>query len=118
MKNILKDFGPIYVINLKSKKNRLLHIEQQFNSYNIKDYTIVEAVDGSVEDLSILVDDINSIPLSKFEIATSISHLKTIEYWLKNSQSEYAVIMEDDLTFETVNFWQWTWSEFLSKINF
>jgi GR25 family glycosyltransferase involved in LPS biosynthesis len=116
MKNALKDFGPIYVINLKSREDRLDHIKKEFNKHNVKDYTIIEAVDGSIEDLSLLVDNINSVPLSKNEIACSISHLKAIKHWLDTSTSDYAIIVEDDLTLETVNNWQWTWNEFLSKI--
>jgi hypothetical protein len=117
MKNALKDFGPVYVINLESKKDRLEHIKKEFNKYNIKDYTIVKAVDGSTEDLSLLVDNIDSVPMSKNEIACSISHLKAIKHWLDTSTSDYAIIVEDDLTLETVNHWQWTWNQFLSKIN-
>jgi hypothetical protein len=117
MKNALKDFGPIYVINVKSMEDRLAHIKKEFNKHNVKDYKIIEAVDGSNEDLSLLVDNIDSIPLSKPEIATSISHLKAIKSWLDNSDSDYAIIIEDDLTLETVNSWQWTWNEFLSKID-
>ena len=117
MKNALKDFGPIYVINLKSKEDRLAHIKKEFNKHNVKDYTIIEAVDGSSEDLSLLVDNIDSIPLSKNEIACSISHLKTIKHWLDTSTSEYAIIAEDDLVLDTVDNWQWNWNEFLSKIN-
>jgi hypothetical protein len=117
MKNALKDFGPIYVINLKSREDRLDHITKEFNKHNVKDYTIIEAVDGSSEDLSSLVDNIDSIPLSKNEIACSISHLKSIKHWLDTSTSEYAIIVEDDLTFETVDNWQWNWKEFLSKID-
>ena len=117
MKNALKDFGPIYVINLKSREDRLTHIKKEFNKHNVKDYTIIEAIDGSTEDLSLIVDSVDSIPLSKNEIACSISHLKSIKHWLDTSKSEYAIIVEDDLTFETVDNWQWNWKEFLSKID-
>jgi hypothetical protein len=117
MKNALKDFAPVYVINLKSREDRLDHIKKEFNKHNVKDYTIIEAVDGSNEDLSLLVDNIETIPISKNEIACSISHLKAIKHWLDTSTSHYAIIAEDDLILETVNSWQWTWNEFLSKIN-
>jgi GR25 family glycosyltransferase involved in LPS biosynthesis len=117
MKNALKDFGPVYVINVKSREDRLNHIKLEFNKHGVKDYTVIEAVDGSNEDLSLLVDNIDSIPLSKNEIACSISHLKAIKHWLDTSTSEYAIIVEDDLTLETVDKWQWNWKEFLSKID-
>jgi GR25 family glycosyltransferase involved in LPS biosynthesis len=117
MKNALKDFGPIYVINLKSREDRLEHIKKEFNKHNVKDYTIIEAVDGSTQDLSLLVENAESLNVSNNEIACTISHLKAIKHWLDTSKSDYAIIMEDDLVLETVNDWQWTWNEFLSKIN-
>jgi GR25 family glycosyltransferase involved in LPS biosynthesis len=117
MKNALKDFGPIYVINLKSKEDRLNNIKKEFNKHGVKDYTIIEAVDGSNEDLSLLVDNPSSVKISNNEIACTVSHLKTIKHWLDTSKSEYAIIIEDDLILDTVNDWQWTWNEFLSKID-
>jgi GR25 family glycosyltransferase involved in LPS biosynthesis len=117
MKNALKDFGPIYVINLKSREDRLNNIKKEFNKHGVKNYTVIEAVDGSNEDLSLLVDSPEFLNISNNEIACTISHLKTIKHWLDTSKSEYAIIMEDDLVLDTVNNWQWTWNEFLSKIN-
>jgi GR25 family glycosyltransferase involved in LPS biosynthesis len=117
MKNALKDFGPIYVINLKSREDRLNNIKKEFNKHGVKDYTIIEAVDGSNEDLSLLVENPESLKISKNEIACTVSHLKTIKHWLDTSKSEYAIIIEDDLILDTVNDWQWTWNEFLSKID-
>ena len=117
MKNALKDFGPIYVINLKSRQDRLNNIKKEFNKHNIKDYTIIEAVDGSNENLSLLVENVQSIGISNNEIACTVSHLKAIKHWLDTSKSDYAIIMEDDLILDTVDNWQWTWNEFLSKID-
>lgn len=117
MENLLNNFGPVYIINLKSREDRLSHIKNEFNKYNIKDYTIIEAIDGSNDDLSFFVDDIESIPLSSNEIACSISHLKAIKQWLDTSDSNYALIIEDDFTFETVENWQMSWEEFLKSID-
>jgi len=117
MKNALKDFGPIYVINLKSREDRLNNIKKEFNKHGVKDYTIIEAVDGSSEDLQLLVDNVDYTRISNNEVACTLSHLKAIKHWIDNSKSEYAIIAEDDLVLETVNNWQWTWNEFLSKID-
>jgi GR25 family glycosyltransferase involved in LPS biosynthesis len=115
--NKLKNFGPVYLINLKKDKQRLNVMLEQFKKYNIKDCYVFEAVDGSQEDLSQIVDNFENMLISKSEMACTISHLRAIEHWLKTSDSEYAIFMEDDLSFETVDFWDWTWEEFLSKIN-
>lgn len=112
----LENFGPIYVINLESRKDRLDYIKDEFNKQNINNYQIFKATDGSSEDLSLIVENFNNLGISKNEIACSVSHLNAIKHWLENSDSEYAIVMEDDISFETVKYWQWDWNEFLSKI--
>lgn len=115
MKNTFKGFGPIYVINLKHREDRRKNIESEFKKHNIKDYTIFEAVDGSYESIKEKII-CNNIPITMPELACTMSHLYAIKHWLETSNSDYAIIMEDDTSFETVEYWQWTWQEFLSKI--
>lgn len=116
MKNALKGFGPIYVINVASREDRRNHMKAEFLKQTVTDFQFLKAVEGATEDLSLLVDNIAALPITKFELACSISHLKAIQHWLQTSDSPYAIIMEDDLTFETVDLWQWNWREFLEKI--
>ena len=115
MKNTFKGFGPIYVINLKHREDRRKHIEAEFKKHNIKDYEFFEAVDGSDESIKEKII-CNNIPISNAELACTMSHLSAIKHWLETDNSDYAIFMEDDLSFETVEYWQWTWQEFLSKI--
>lgn len=115
MKNTFKGFGPIYVINLKRREDRRKHMELEFKKHNIKDYEFFEAVDGLDESIKEKVIS-NNNPLSNQELACTMSHLFAIKHWLETSDSEYAIFMEDDLSFETVKYWQWTWQEFLNKI--
>jgi GR25 family glycosyltransferase involved in LPS biosynthesis len=51
----LKNFGPVYLINLKDHVHRLDSAKKQFKKYNITDYTIIEALDGRKNDLSSIV---------------------------------------------------------------
>lgn len=116
MKNALKGFGPIYVINVKSREDRREHMLSEFKKQVVTEYEFFEAVDASTQDLSTMVENISALSLTKSELACSLSHLKVIAHWLATSTSPYAIIMEDDFTFETVEHWQWDWREFLEKI--
>jgi len=40
------------------------------------------------------------------------SHIKINEYWTKHTDLDYALIVEDDVSFITSNFWNFTWEEF------
>lgn len=115
--NKLDGLEPVYVINMEKSKNRKQYVIEHFDKYNISNYTFVNAVDGEKESLESLVHGIDALPLSKGEIATSLSHLKAIEQWLVTSSSEYAIIVEDDISFETSEYWDFSWKDFISSID-
>ena len=115
--NKLEGFGPIYVVNMEKSSHRKQYIVEHFSKYSVFDYTFVNAVDGSKEDInSLLNNPINESIISKNEISCTISHLKAIEHWLENSESEYAIIVEDDVSLETVDFWEFSWKNFLDSV--
>jgi GR25 family glycosyltransferase involved in LPS biosynthesis len=114
--NKLDGFAPVYVINMERSKNRKEYIEDHFKKYGVSKYSFIEAVDGSIEDLSNFIINHEALQITKGEAACSISHLKAIESWLDSSDSEYAIIVEDDVSFETVDFWNFQWTDFLSSI--
>jgi GR25 family glycosyltransferase involved in LPS biosynthesis len=113
--NKLKNFGPVYLINLKDQVHRLKSAQKQFKQYRIKDYTVIEAIDGRNNDLSSIID--GKYPnLKPSEIGCITSHIKALRHWLETSNSEYAIIMEDDFSFDTVDYWRWDWDYVLKNI--
>lgn len=114
--NKLNGFAPVYVINMERSKNRKDYIDDHFKKYGVSDYTFLKAVDGSIEDLSDLIINYDLLNITKGEAACSLSHLKAIELWLSSSDSEYGIIVEDDVSFETVDFWNFEWTDFLNSV--
>lgn len=113
--NKLNNFGPIYLINLKDHTHRLNNAKKEFKKYNIKNYKVIEAIDGRNTDLSNIL--VGSYPnLTSSEIGCITSHIKTLHYWLETSDSEYAIIMEDDFSFDTVQYWHWDWDYVVNNI--
>jgi GR25 family glycosyltransferase involved in LPS biosynthesis len=113
--NKLENFGHVYLINLPDQKNRLTHIEKQFNKYNINNYTVIPAVDGRNSDLKHLMH--GQYPrLRPAEIGCLASHITAIKTWLDTSDDEYGIIMEDDCSLDTVEHWQWDWNYFIKHI--
>lgn len=115
--NKLKGFGPIYVVNMERSTDRKEYIIEHFNKYNISGYTFVNGIDGSKEDLSALINNLDSLNVSKNQIACGMSHLKAVEQWLETSDSEYGIIMEDDVSLETVDYWDFTWQDFINAVD-
>jgi hypothetical protein len=113
----LDGFGPVYVINMERSTERKQYIQEHFEKYKISNYYFVDAIDGSKQNVNdMLVNSVSPI-LSDGEAACSVSHIKAINQWLQESDSEYAIIAEDDVSFETVDFWDFTWKDFLSSVN-
>ena len=111
----LKDFGPIYCINLDGQPNRWDYMERQFKHWELTDYTRVSAYDGRSDDLSDILVGRYPDMMSSGEIGCVTSHLKAIKYWLETSDSPYAVIMEDDCNIDMAKFWDFTWKNFISR---
>lgn len=113
--NKLEGICPIYIINLPDNTKRLNNIKYQLKQYKIKNYSVVHAVDGRKNDLSDIV--YGEYPkLKPQEIGCVASHIKAIKKWLSESDSEYALIMEDDCSLGTVQYWQWDWKYFMQNI--
>jgi GR25 family glycosyltransferase involved in LPS biosynthesis len=111
----LKNFGPVYLINLKDHTHRLENARKEFDKYGVTDYAVIEAVDGRNSDLSNLIS--GDYPrLKASEIGCVMSHIKALNHWLETSNSDYAIIMEDDFSFDTVQFWQWDWEYVYNNI--
>lgn len=98
VKNILKDI-PIFWINLKRADARRKKMEEYFLKYNLNAERI-EAIDGDNLDLEEYKKNYNiNEKMNKYEVACAFSHLKAIETCY-NRGLEYALILEDDCTFD------------------
>lgn len=112
--NKLEGIGPIYVINLDRHSDRKNHMAKQFEEYGIDNYEFIKAVDGVNDSLDNVIQ-LDKLAITRPEIGCTVSHLTAIKHWLDTSESEYAVIMEDDISFETVKYWKFNWKNFISN---
>lgn len=114
----LNGFGPIYYLNLDKDIEKKQYLENHLKENNIVDYTRISSFDGKDEDLSVYLE--GNIPenLTGPEIGCTISHLKAIKTWIETSDSEYAIIMEDDCSLDLCNYWNFTWKELYNNLPF
>lgn len=124
---------PIYYINLARKPLRNVQFLNNFAGSQIKPIRI-NAFDGKSSDL---LSNIHG-PLPEFsyelpryvrikspalpidhlksQIGCTFSHLKAIEAWLNQSGSPFALICEDDLSFDLLKYWNFNLSEFIKAL--
>ena len=107
----LKNFGPVYCINLDGQSERWEYMENQFKYWEVDDYTRISAYDGRDDDLSDIIKGKYPENMSSGEVGCTTSHLKAMKYYLETSDSPYAIMMEDDCSLDLVHFWNFKWNE-------
>jgi len=108
----LKNFGPVYCINLDGQPERWQYMKNQFDYWEVKDYTRISAYDGREDDLSDIIKGKYPENMSSGEVGCTTSHLKAMKHYLETSDSPYAIMMEDDCSLDLVKFWNFKWSDF------
>ena len=111
----LKNFGPVYCINLDGQPERWEYMESQFKYWQLTDYTRISAYDGREDDLSDIIKGRYPDTMSSGEIGCTTSHLKAIKHFLDTSDAPYAVIMEDDCNIDIARYWNFTWADFIAR---
>lgn len=112
----LKGLPPIYYINLEEHLDRKEYMETQFKYWQIENYTHIAAYDGRDDDLGHILKGRYPDNMTSGEVGCTTSHLKVLKYFLENSDSPCALIMEDDCDLDTVKHWGFTWKDFYSKL--
>ena len=107
----LKNFGPVYCINLDGQPERWEYMENQFKYWEVDDYTRISAYDGRDDDLSDIIKGKYPENMSSGEVGCTTSHLKAMKHYLETSDSPYAIMMEDDCSLDLVRFWNFKWNE-------
>lgn len=111
---ILKNFPPVYYISLEESVDRRNKIEGEFKQHGITDYTsLISKRFAECEDEVLGTFAHNLKDTSK---GCTISHLRNIKNWIDNGDTDIALFVEDDLSFETVNYWNFEWDEFVNEL--
>jgi len=119
MKN-LSNFPPVYYINLDFRTDRKNSIEKTFQNYNISNYTRISASNylGSEQEKweHLVLDE--KVKCGASDVGCTLSHLEAIETWLKTSNTETAVIMEDDCDITVSDYWKFDWNTLMDNLPF
>lgn len=109
----LKGFPVVNCISLDESENRRHNLDKKFKEHGIDKYKmhIFSRYKGGYNIVgkhseSVLVPHIGAIT----------SHIQTIKDWLDTSTDEYAFFCEDDLSFDTLQYWKFSWKDFMSKL--
>lgn len=109
----LDNFPAVHAVSLDECQDRRFNLEEKFNQYGVNRikfhtfsrYTGEYDITGKHSE-SVLIPHIGAIT----------SHIFTIKDWYDYTNEEYAFFCEDDLSFETIQYWKFTWDEFIENL--
>ncbi len=111
----LKNFGPLYYINLDGQPERDTAMQSMCKYWELNP-TRISAFDGRNSSLNHILEGSHDIGISSGEVGCVTSHLKAIKQWYETTDTPYAIFAEDDVSFDTARFWKFTWDEFVEKL--
>jgi len=112
-KNKLKNLPISYYISLEESLDRQKNIQNEFLKYEVPLYGIISKRFSESDDI---VTGRYIHQLNDGTKGCCVSHLKAIKHWYQNSDDEYGFFCEDDLSLETVDYWDFTWQEFVDSL--
>ena len=111
--NKLEGFPSVICITLEDDTQRQELITSRFNQYNIEPYLFK----------SKKYAESNDIITGKYEYQVNgstkgciVSHLKALKEWYETTNDDYVFICEDDLSLDTVPYWNFTWNDFILSL--
>ena len=111
----LKNFGPLYYINLDGQPERDAEMQSMCKYWELNP-TRISAFDGRNDKLEHIIEGNYPEGITSGEVGCVTSHLKAIKHWYETSDTPYAIFAEDDVSFDTARFWKFSWDYFIEKL--
>jgi len=108
----LQGLPAIYWLNLDADTDRRFYMEEQFKYWNVNNHTRISGYDAREDDAAEHLKGRIPDNVSQTELGCCMSHLKAIKHFYEETDDEYCMILEDDVDFSTVKYWNFTWKEF------
>jgi hypothetical protein len=113
-KNKLNGIPSINCISLEESSDRRNNLQEQFKQYNINYINFLTS--PRYENCNDKVFGKTVHTLNSGTTGCCISHIKNIKHWLETTNESYGFFCEDDLSLETVKYWDKDWSETIKTI--
>lgn len=119
LKNKLKGLPLIYYVNLDNRVDRKEYMETQFKYWKIKKYQRISGskyLASEFDKWKHLVINNKNYLLNPPYTANFITHLEIIKNWLKDTDDEYMIMMEDDYDLSLIEYWNFDWEYLMNHI--
>lgn len=110
----LKEFPSVNYVSLEESVDRQITLVNQFYEHGITNINSV--ISKRFAESNDVVTGKYAYTLNDGTKGCVVSHLKAIKNWYENTDEDYGFFCEDDLSLETIQYWNFTWEEFIEKI--
>jgi GR25 family glycosyltransferase involved in LPS biosynthesis len=119
MVELLKDFPTVYYLSLKDSTSRQRDLESQLSARGVN-FRMIEGYDGREMDirdqLNITGPHIEPEGITSEVLSVAVSHINMIYRWYKDTDEDIAFFCEDDINFSLVDYWNFSFQEFVSEL--
>jgi hypothetical protein len=108
--NKLEGLPPIHYVSIEESLDRRENLHKHFREYsitNIVPHIFKRFSEYNHQLVGRLIPD-----LPEFSKGPLTSHLCLLKEWCQSPYEPYILVFEDDISFETVKYWNFTWKEF------
>jgi SAM-dependent methyltransferase len=114
MSNKLDGMPSIYYISIEESQKRRDNLIEQFAEYGITNLNGLVYKRFEEYNFNIYGKYVDHLHHNSKGPVTS--HLNAMKWWVENTDEDYCFIIEDDLSLETVPYWNFTWKEFYERL--
>jgi GR25 family glycosyltransferase involved in LPS biosynthesis len=113
-KNKLKNFPEVNCISLNECLDRRNFLIKEFKKYNINKINFL--ISQRFAESNDKIEGVYANTLNEGTAGCCVSHLKMIKNWVENSNEEIGFFCEDDLSLETIQYWNFDWDDFIQDL--
>jgi hypothetical protein len=110
----LSGLNTVYYVSLEENKDRQKNLENQLKQNGVED--IRSIISKRFSECDDIITGKYTYQLNDGTKGCCVSHLKAIKDWYDTTDQEYGFFCEDDLSLDTVNYWNFTWGEFVENL--
>jgi GR25 family glycosyltransferase involved in LPS biosynthesis len=112
--NKLQNFPSINYISLNTSVERRKKLNNMFNMCNIK--RVTPHIFEHINNYNHTIKGPLIKKVEKPALGATTSHLKAWKEWYNTTDEPYTIFCEDDILFDTVQYWKFNWNDFFKSL--
>ena len=110
----IKNFPSVNYTSLYESISRREYMDAQFKKYGIRSNAFLTDRYSNIKDNLVVTG--SNLEIIEKQLGCLLTHLNNLKNWYITCNEPYAIFCEDDISFESVEYWSFTWDEFMERL--